>query len=153
MMKIRKLLVFALFSALTVPGFADNHVVKISGYDYAHEMISRPVGMVTTIIGAGLYAGISPLTALFMIPKPHDSFERLADIMVCHPFKWTFMRPIGDYAYTEESCARNVQPDAVAYEPSSPIVEPPKPMVTEPSAQYPEVNKKIDAIFKKEMMK
>ena len=101
-MKKRKLLVFALFSVLTVPGFADNHIVKNDGSDYIREMIVRPLGLVTTIVGAGLYVGISPITALFMIPKPHDSFVKLAHIMVCNPFKWTFMRPIGDFAYTED---------------------------------------------------
>ena len=114
-MKKRKLLVFALFSVLTVPGFADNHVVKNDVYDYMAEMIARPWGIVTIIGGAGLYVAISPITALFMIPKPHDSFERLADNMVYTPFKWTFMRPLGDFANTEESSARRAQPVAVAH--------------------------------------
>jgi len=114
-MKKSKLLVFALFSVLTVPGFADNHLVEHNGYDYMAEMIARPWGVVTTIVGTGLYVGISPFTALFMIPKPHDSFERLADKMVYTPFKWTFMRPIGDFANTEESSARQAQPVAFAH--------------------------------------
>ena len=105
-MKKSKLLVLALFSVLTVPGFADNQVVEPDSYDYMAEIIARPWGIVTTIVGTGLYVGISPITALFMIPKPHDSFERLADKMVNTPFKWTFMRPIGDFSDSEEISAR-----------------------------------------------
>ena len=113
-MKKSKLLVFALFSVLTVPSFSDNHVVEHDGYDYMAEMIARPWGIVTTMVGTTLYVGVSPITALFMIPKPHDSFERLADKMVYTPFKWTFKRPIGDFADTEESSAHQSQPVAVA---------------------------------------
>jgi hypothetical protein len=113
-MKKSKLLVFALFSVLTVPSFADNHVVEHDGYDYMAEMIARPWGIVTTMVGTTLYVGVSPITALFMIPKPHDSFERLADKMVYTPFKWTFKRPIGDFADTEESSVHQSQPVAVA---------------------------------------
>ena len=152
-MKLRnKLCFFTLFAALTVPSFADNNVVESDGYDYMGEMFIRPFGIATTIIGAGVYVGISPLTALFMIPKPHDSFVMLADTLVCQPFKWTFMRPIGDYEY-KEGCARKVQPVAAVYQTAPPVVEPPKPVVTEPQVQYPQNNKQIDAIFKKEMMK
>jgi hypothetical protein len=150
-MKLRKLYVFALFAALSAPGFADNHEVESDGYDLMGEMIIRPFGIATTLIGAGVYVGISPLTALFMIPEPHDSFVMLADTIVCQPFKWTFMRPIGDYEY-KEGCARRVQP-VVVYQTPPPVVEPPKPVVTESPAQYPQNNKQIDAIFKKEMMK
>ena len=113
-MKKSKLLVFTLFSVLTVPGFADNQVVEPDSYDYMAEIIARPWGIVTTMVGTSLYVGVSPITALFMIPKPHDSFERLADKMVFTPFKWTFMRPIGDFADTEESSARQAQPVTVA---------------------------------------
>ena len=151
-MKLRKLFVFTLFAALSAPGFADKQVVESDGYDLIGEMIIRPFSMATTLVGAGVYVGISPLTALFMIPEPHDSFVMLADTIVCQPFKWTFMRPIGDYEY-KEGCARKVQPVAVVHQTAPPVVEPPKPVVTEPPAQYPQHNEQIDAIFKKEMMK
>lgn len=150
-MKLRKLFVFALLAALTAPCIADDQVVESDGYDLIGEMLIRPFGIAATIIGAGVYVGVSPVTALFMIPKPHDSFVMLADTIVCKPFKWTVMRPIGDYGYNE-GCARKVKP--VVYQPAPPVVDPPKPVVTEPPAQYPQdTNKKIDAIFKEEMMK
>ena len=150
-MKLRKLFVFALFAALAAPGFADNQKVESDGYDVMIDMILRPVGIAATIIGAGAYIGVSPLTAIATIPKPHDAFEKLADTIVCKPFKWTFLRPSGDYRY-DEGCARKVQP--VAYQPAPPVVIPPKPVVAEPPVQYDQnTNKEIDAIFKKEMMK
>jgi hypothetical protein len=150
-MKLLKSFAFVLFAALAAPGFADNHQVESDGYDVMMDMILRPVGIAATIIGAGVYIGASPLTAIATIPKPHDAFEKLADTIVCKPFKWTFLRPSGDYRY-DEGCAGKAQP--VAYQSAPPVVEPPKPVVTEPPVQYPEdTNKKIDAIFKKEMMK
>ncbi len=150
-MKLRKLFVFALFAALAVPGFADDHKVESDGYDVMIDMILRPVGIAATIIGAGAYIGVSPLTAIATIPEPHDAFVKLADTIVCKPFKWTFLRPSGDYRY-DEGCARKVHP--VVYQPIRAAVESPKPMVTEPPAQYyHDTNKAIDARFKKEMMK
>jgi hypothetical protein len=57
-MKLRKLFVFALFAALAVPGFADDHKVESDGYDVMIDMILRPVGIAATIIGAGAYIGV-----------------------------------------------------------------------------------------------
>ena len=151
-MKLRKLFVFVLFAALAAPSFADGHKVEGDGYDVMIDMILRPVGIAATIIGAGVFVGVSPLTGLASIPAPHDAFVMLADTIVCKPFKWTFSRPVGDYRYNE-GCARKVQP--VAYQPAPPVVVPPKPVVTEPEpVQLPQdINKKLDAIYKKEMMK
>lgn len=149
-MKLGKLFVFVLCAALAVPSFADNHKVESDGYDVMMDMILRPVGLAATIIGGGIFVGVSPLTAMAAIPAPHDAFEKLADTIVCKPAKWTFVRPSGDYRY-DEGCAGKVQP--VAYQPTPPVVEPSKPVVN-PPVQYPhDTNKKIDTIFKKRMMK
>ena len=152
-MKSRKFVVFALFAALATPCFADGPKVESDGYDVMIDMILRPVSFAATLIGAGVYVGVSPLTALSTIPKPHDAFVKLADTIVCKPFKWTFLRPSGDYRY-DEGCARKARP--VVYQPAPSFVEQPKPVVSEPAppVQYPQdTNKKLDAIFKKEMMK
>ena len=152
-MKLLKSFIFVLFATLAAPGFADNYKVEGDGYDVMMDMILRPVGLAATIIGAGVYIGVSPLTAISTIARPHDAFEKLADTLVCKPFKWTFMRPSGDYRYNK-GCPSKVQP--VAYQPAAPVVNPPKPVATEPKppVQYPQdTNKKLNAIFKKEMMK
>jgi hypothetical protein len=150
-MKLRKLFVFVLFAALAAPGFADSPKVESDGYDVMLDMILRPVGIAATLIGAGIFVGTSPLTGLASIPAPHDAFEKLGNTIVCKPFKWTFLRPTGDYRY-DEDCGRKVQP--VVYQPAPPVAELPKPVATEPPVQYhQDTNKKLDALFKKEMMK
>jgi hypothetical protein len=129
-MKKRKLFVFVLFAALAAPGFADNQKVESDGYDVMIDMLLRPVGIAGTIIGAGVFVGTSPLTALASIPAPHDAFAKLGNTIVCKPFKWTFLRPSGDYRY-DKDCASKTYP--MAYQPAPPAVELSKPVVTEPN--------------------
>jgi hypothetical protein len=150
-MKLLKSFVFVLFAALAAPGYADSSTVESDGYDVMIDMILRPVGFAATLIGAGIFVGTSPLTGLASIPAPHDAFEKLGNTIVCKPFKWTFLRPSGNYRY-DEDCARKVRP--VAFQPAPPVIKPPKAVVTEPPVQYPQdTNKKLDTLFKKEMMK
>jgi hypothetical protein len=150
-MKLRKLFVFALFAVLAAPGFADNQKVESDGFDVIVEMPVRAFTFGSMVGGFLVFAAISPLTGLMTIPPPHDAFPKLWDILVCQPAKYTFRRPIGDYRY-DEGCARKVQ--AVVYQPARPVVELPKTVATEPPVQYPDdTNKKIDTLFKKEMMK
>ena len=59
-------------------------------------IVYRPLGFAATIVGAALFIGISPLTALASIPAPHDAFEQTADILVFTPGEYTFTRPLGD---------------------------------------------------------
>lgn len=146
-MKLRNVFVFTLFSVLATPGFAGNHQVESDGYDVMVDLLLRPVGLAATLIGAGIFVGVSPLTALATIPEPHDAFEKLADIIVCKPANWTFFRPTGDYRY-DEGCVRKVAVSSVVETPKA-VLSNPKPRV-----QYPaDTNKKLDAIFKKKMMK
>jgi hypothetical protein len=150
-MKLRKLFVFALFAVLAAPSFAYNQKVESDGFDVIIEMPVRAFTFGFMVGGFGIFAAISPLTGLMTIPPPHDAFPKLWDILVCKPAKYTFRRPIGDYRYNE-GCARKIQP--AVYQLAPPVVVPPKPVVYESeSAVAPDVNKKIDAIFKKEMMK
>lgn len=148
-MKLRKWVVLVLLSLVATPGLAYNQPIQSDGYDVMLDMVLRPVSLVATVIGAGVFVGVSPLTALAAIPYPHDSFEKLAETIVCKPAKYTFNRQVGDYRY-DKGCNWHTQP------PVQPVVykEPPKPVVAEPEFKYPDdTNKKIDAIFKKEMMK
>lgn len=151
-MKLLKLCAPVVLATLSTSVLAANHQVESDGYDVMIDMLLRPVGMAATVIGAGVFVGVSPLTALATIPPPHDAFEKLADTIVCKPFKYTFMRPVGDYRY-DEGCKRAVPPPvaqpAVPYVAPEPVVEQPEPQVQLPE----EPNKRLDAIFKKEMMK
>ncbi|MGJ0514657.1 MAG: hypothetical protein ACR65O_02765 [Methylomicrobium sp.] len=143
-------LVLLLSMTATTPGFAQTpQPVESDGYDVMMDVFLRPVGIVGTIVGAGLFVGLSPITALAAIPSPHDSFEKLGNTIVCKPFRWTFERPVGNYEY-DGDCTRKApapMPVVQHYEPqpvmTPPPVEPPRP----------NINKKLDAIFKREMMK
>lgn len=60
-------------------------------------LIYRPVGLIATVAGTALFIGISPLTGLAAISPPHDSFKRMAGILIWAPGKFTFDRPMGVY--------------------------------------------------------
>lgn len=69
-----------------------------AGTNIIDIIIYRPIGFVATVAGAGLFIGISPLTAFAAISPPHDAFERAAKILVLAPAKFTFDRPMGVYS-------------------------------------------------------
>ena len=148
-MKLRKWVVVVVFFALTTPGYAYDQRADGDAYDVMIDMVLRPVSLVATIIGAGVFVGVSPLTALATVPPPHDAFKKLADTIVCKPWKFTFNRRVGDYRY-DKGC------NWATEQPVQPVIqrEPPKPVVMEPEYKVPDdTNQKIDAIFKKQMMK
>ncbi|WP_305907808.1 hypothetical protein Q9L42_013885 [Methylomarinum sp. Ch1-1] len=62
-------------------------------------VILRPLGFVSMIGGAAVFLGLSPLTAFAAIPEPHDSFEKMGDILVVNPAKFTFEREVGDFSF------------------------------------------------------
>lgn len=72
------------------------HPVEDPGFTLLDVLIYRPIGLAVTIAGAGLTVGISPLIALASIPKPHDAFSRVFDILVNEPAAYTFVRPLGN---------------------------------------------------------
>lgn len=85
------------------PGYAmEERQRPVDGYDVMFDAwIVRPITFVGTVAGSALYIGLSPLTAIASIPAPHDAFVKLADTIVVRPFKYTFVRPIGNYDYRE----------------------------------------------------
>jgi hypothetical protein len=71
----------------------------LNGYDILIDVVLRPVGLVGTIAGTALYVGLSPFTLMSQAFPPHNSFEKLGKLLVVQPAKYTFARPVGDYAY------------------------------------------------------
>lgn len=140
-------LVLLLSVAVATPSFAQPpQPIESDGYDVMMDIFLRPFGIVGTVVGASLFVGLSPVTALAAIPYPHDAFEKLGNTIVCKPFKYTFERPVGDYDY-EDDCTRPPpapMPVVQYIEPAPAPVPPPEP---------PSINKKLDEIFKREMMK
>jgi hypothetical protein len=59
----------------------------------------RPVGLAVTLIGTGVFIGMSPLTALASIPAPHDAFAKTSNILILAPAAYTFIRPVGDRTF------------------------------------------------------
>jgi hypothetical protein len=64
-------------------------------------IVVRPVGFVGTLVGGGLFIGLSPLTGLASITPPHDAFQKVGAILVGIPYAYTFVRPLG---YFPNSC-------------------------------------------------
>lgn len=54
-------------------------------------VISRPVGIVVTIVGGALFVASLPFAL------PSGSVKETADVLVKQPFRFTFTRPIGDF--------------------------------------------------------
>jgi len=66
------------------------------GFVILDVLLYRPIGLAVTVIGAAAFIGLSPLTALASIPKPHDAFNKVSNILILAPAAYTFIRPIGD---------------------------------------------------------
>jgi len=69
------------------------------GFVILDVLFYRPMGFAATIIGAGAFIGLSPLTAFASIPEPHDAFVKTAKILILAPAAYTFIRPLGDRAF------------------------------------------------------
>jgi len=68
-------------------------------------LITRPLGLATTVVGTTLFVAMSPFTALSSIAPPHDAFERVADAFIVVPATYTFLRPMGKFL-----CPGNCRP-------------------------------------------
>ena len=60
-------------------------------------LITRPLGLATTITGTALFVAFSPFIALSAIAPPHDAFARVADVFIVVPATYTFLRPVGKF--------------------------------------------------------
>lgn len=88
-----KYLLFALLVASTSPAHANERIAQ--GTYFFDLILYRPLGLIATAAGAGIFAAISPLTAFASISPPHDAFDITADMLVVRPAKFTFDRPLG----------------------------------------------------------
>ncbi|MCF6252716.1 MAG: hypothetical protein L3J75_15830 [Methylococcaceae bacterium] len=62
-------------------------------------LIYRPIGLAVTAVGVGVFAALSPFTALAQISPPHNAFEKTSDILIMGPGRFTFARPVGDMSF------------------------------------------------------
>jgi hypothetical protein len=106
------------------------------GFVLLDVLFYRPVGLAATVIGTGVFIGLSPLTALASIPKPHDAFAKTANILILAPGAYTFIRPLGDrefpyhappYKYKPQGTHQNnVMPKQRPVTSTVPDVQPPR---------------------------
>ena len=95
-MKWVKSLALVLVLAFPSYSYADTPASEPDGYDaLVDAMFLRPVGLITMVVGTGLFICLSPMTAIATIPAPHNAFAELADVLIVRPTKYTFVRPFG----------------------------------------------------------
>lgn len=101
-MKIMKLLILVSAVSFTSTCFAKQDEIKPSKYDILADGFLRPISFVGMIAGVGGGAVLSPMAAIASIPSlKADIFIDLADTFIVKPYKYTFLRPVGDYNYKE----------------------------------------------------
>ncbi len=62
-------------------------------------LIYRPIGIAVSVVGVGLFAAISPFTALAQISPPHNAFKKVSNILIMQPVSYTFNRPVGEMSF------------------------------------------------------
>lgn len=72
---------------------------ETDGLDVLADIPLRISGFVQTIVGAGLFAGVSPFVGLMNTIPPHDSFDKTLEYLIIQPARYTFERPVGDYDF------------------------------------------------------
>ena len=87
---------FILLSVMCCSAVAHSQSVEEidPGFVILDVLFYRPLGLAATIIGTGVFIGLSPLTAFASIPEPHDAFAKTGKILILAPAAYTFIRPV-----------------------------------------------------------
>ena len=102
MKQIFLVLTLLLTVSISTPAYAEEMDEGYSPFLVVPDiLIYRPFGFAFTLIGTGLFAVMSPLTAFASISPPHDAFEKTADILILAPARYTFIRPLGNLSGTD----------------------------------------------------
>lgn len=103
MTKANRLLRITMALALTITvaqdALADEMAPSPGFWDILPETILRPVGFMSFVGGCALFAATSPLTAIASIEEPHEAMSHSFNGFVGAPIRYTFTRPIGNYAF------------------------------------------------------
>lgn len=86
-----------LMSCSVGPVMADRPAEQTEVAGMLPELILRPVGVLGSAFGAGLFLFTSPVIALATIPEPHDALRQTFHDFVVVPYRYTFRRPLGNY--------------------------------------------------------
>lgn len=71
--------------------------------DYLSEVVLRPVGVVSNLVGLGLFVAASPVTLIASAAAPHDALANSFNGFVVGPYRYTFRRPLGVYRFPVDS--------------------------------------------------
>ncbi len=88
--------VILLFGAV-MPAMAGQQAEQTKVTDILPELVIRPMGVLGTAFGTGLFLFTSPVIALATIPEPHDALQQTFNDFVVSPYRYTFRRPLGTY--------------------------------------------------------
>lgn len=96
------------------------------GFVVLDVLLYRPLGFFATLVGGGVFVGMSPLTAFATIPAPHDAFDKTFKALVLAPAAYTFVRPLGDRSLVgyAQPVSRKAQPVTVAPKVAKPAYRP-----------------------------
>jgi hypothetical protein len=112
-----------LLSVICCSGVAHSQSVEEDdpGFVILDVLLYRPLGFAATVVGAGVFVGLSPLTAFASIPEPHDAFAKSSKILIGAPAAYTFIRPIGDREFPYSSPPYKYRPATTSHkvDPSS----------------------------------
>lgn len=119
-----------LLSVICSSGVAHSQNVEEAdpGFVILDVLFYRPLGFAATVVGSGVFVGLSPLTAFASIPEPHDAFAKTSKILIGAPAAYTFIRPIGDrefpysapaYKYQQATTGHKVDPSS-----KNPVIKP-----------------------------
>lgn len=116
---MKKLLSLALVLSFTVPCYANpsadfkpspsnpnlqrNSAVvidkEVDGADAFIDMPLRIAGFLATVVGTGVFVGVSPIAGLMATFPPHDAADKIIDFLILQPARYTFDRPVGDFNF------------------------------------------------------
>ncbi|MDD5460251.1 MAG: hypothetical protein PHG00_01250 [Methylococcales bacterium] len=144
---MKKLIGFIILLSLTSCSTVTNsrRVEQVDpGFVLLDAILYRPIGLVATVVGTGMFIGISPLTAFASIPEPHNAFAKTADILIFSPVAYTFIRPVGDrnfpyqipYKPGRVATQNKVEPSRIKVMPGKQVIAPPAPAAAQPPQRY-----------------
>jgi hypothetical protein len=144
----------SIVSCSTVP-YSQKVEEEQPGFVMLDVLLYRPVGLIATVIGTGVYIGISPLTALASIPEPHDAFVKTSKILIFSPANYTFVRPLGDRSFPYKVSQGKHRPverqnDAETYNMTVKPVQrpaPPKAPAVQPTPRPPDAGLSIPGSY------
>lgn len=72
---------------------------EIDGLDTLVDIPLRLAGFIQTVLGAGVFIGIAPITGLMTLYPPHTTINKAAEYLIVQPARYTFDRPVGDFNF------------------------------------------------------